>query len=106
VPYLRPGAAQDVAAAAQHVGRRGLQLHWIRGSGAHRAGLLQKFPIERVPFIKKVTPRAPTKWDDDDLYLFLQKQQPAHRYIPIGYVPPGIKESTCDDAAIMSLMVL
>ncbi len=24
----------------------------------------------------------------------------------IGYVPPGIKESTCDDATIMSLMVL
>jgi hypothetical protein len=42
----------------------------------------------------------------NDFYLFLQKQQPAHRYIPIGYVPPGIKESTCDDATIMSLMVL
>ena len=37
--------------------------------------------------------------DDDDLYLFLHKQQPAQRYIPIGYVPPGIKESTCDDAS-------
>ena len=23
----------------------------------------------------------------------MQKQQPAHRYIPIGYVPPGVKES-------------
>jgi hypothetical protein len=28
--------------------------------------------------------------DDDDFYLFLQNQQPAHRYIPIAYVPPGI----------------
>jgi hypothetical protein len=25
--------------------------------------------------------------------LFLQKQQPAHRYIPIGYVPPGVKKA-------------
>ena len=41
-----------------------------------------------------------------DFYLFLQKQQPAHRYIPIGYFPPGIKESTCDDATIKCLMVL
>jgi hypothetical protein len=43
--------------------------------------------------------------DDDEVFLFLQKQQPAHRYIPIGYASPGIKESTCDDATIMSLMV-
>ena len=47
-----------------------------------------------------------TEDDDDDFDLFLQKQQPAQRYIPIGYVPPGIKGSTCDDATIMSLMVL
>ncbi len=33
-------------------------------------------------------------FDDDD------------RYITIGYVPPGIKESKCDDATIVSLMVL
>ena len=45
--------------------------------------------------------------NDDVFYLFLQKQQPAQRYIPIGYFPPpGIKESTCDDTTIMSLMVL
>jgi len=44
--------------------------------------------------------------DDDDLYFFFQKQQAAQRYIPIGYFPLGINESTCDDATIMSLMVL
>jgi hypothetical protein len=44
--------------------------------------------------------------DDDVFYLFLLKQQPAHQYIPIGYFPLGIKESTCDDITIMSLMVL
>jgi hypothetical protein len=31
--------------------------------------------------------------DDDDFNLFLQKQQPAHRYIPIGYISSGIKET-------------
>ena len=32
--------------------------------------------------------------------------QPAHRYIPIGYSPRGINESTCDDATIMSQSTL
>jgi hypothetical protein len=41
------------------------------------------------------------------LFFVLQEQiKLAHRYIPIGYFPPGIKENTRDDATIMSTHVL
>jgi hypothetical protein len=43
--------------------------------------------------------------DDDVFYLFLKKQQLASRYIPTGELPMEIKESTCDDATIKSLIV-
>jgi hypothetical protein len=45
------------------------------------------------------------KYHDDVFYLFLQKQQLGYRYISNGYLPLEIKESTCDDATITSLMV-
>jgi hypothetical protein len=38
-------------------------------------------------------------------YLFLQKQQIAYRYIPVRVHPQEIEESTCDDVAIMFLVV-
>jgi len=33
--------------------------------------------------------------DDDDFYLFLQKQKLSYCYIPIGYRPPVMKERAC-----------
>jgi hypothetical protein len=63
--------------------------------------------VGRRRFFSLVLPGPLTSADDDDdFHLCLQKQQPTHRYIPIGYVPPGITESTSDDATIMSLVVL
>ncbi len=38
-------------------------------------------------------------------YLFLHKQQIAYRSIPVRVHPEEIEENTCDDVAIMFLVV-
>ena len=42
--------------------------------------------------------------DDDDGLVVLAEKQLDYRYIPTGYLALVIKESTCEDATIMSLM--
>jgi hypothetical protein len=81
--------------------------HWLIVNKVHSLSLSLSLSLSHT-HTHTHTPRLSISMSDDDdvFYLFLQKQTIALSHIPVGVLSTTEKkQSTCDDAITMTLMV-